>query len=199
MSFLLALPSYGIAIGLNPGLNDSIIQPKRWLASKVTTALIQRPSNVANNPIAQFVASIGSIAAHALISTMASDVTPGLFCTTAQLSVGNHHEILCLGTMANWMVLRSGNSITPRDEVDAIRWGCDKLPEIPRLLVLEFRAVVPRVPRAYSALFRGDGNSAFGRSGCADHARNSRIYCADREIAQLLIIGYKYKMLCTCT
>ena len=70
----------------------------------------------------------------------------------------------------------------------------DKLPEIPRLLVLEFRAVVPRVPRAYSALFRGDGNSAFGRSGCADHARNSRIYCADREIAQLLIIGYKYKM-----
>ena len=69
-----------------------------------------------------------------------------------------------------------------------------KLPEIPRLLVLEFRAVVPRVPRAYSALFRGDGNSAFGRSGCADHARNSRIYCADREIAQLLIIGYKYKM-----
>ena len=69
-----------------------------------------------------------------------------------------------------------------------------KLPEIPRLLVLEFRAVVPRVPRAYSALFRGDGNSAFGRSGCADHARNSRIYCADREIAQLLIVGHEYKM-----
>ena len=69
-----------------------------------------------------------------------------------------------------------------------------KLPEIPRLLVLEFRAVVPRVPRAYSALFRGDGNSAFGRSGCADHARNSRIYCADREIAQLLIIVDEHKM-----
>jgi hypothetical protein len=42
------------------------------------------------------------------------------------------------------------------------------------LLVLKFRAVIPRIPRAYSAIFRADGNSEFERSGCAGHPRNSR-------------------------